>query len=258
MMLARGADWAQVVAQSFRPLDQDMVREKAKQEQAKQLTRFTQKRERLARRAAIFGTGAVALFAFDAADVTSHGHLSITLTVLGGLSAYVAGRSFWRRRTMQAPVPVPLPPPSLPPDAIGAPEAARLAHVRAQLGSMVESVSQLHPDAGRELKRADDEAGKSFGPLVERLQVLDRIRRQMPAGPAATSATESAQGIARRLDVGIDSYERLLASAATMLGSPDITAHGISDELQSAAQALTAYTHGLGVAAPDEGNHTQP
>ena len=257
MMLARGADWAQVVAQSFRPLDQDMVREKAKQEQAKRLTRYARKRERLARRTAVLATSAVAFVAVDATAELNHS-TTVVLAVAGGFSAFFAGRSFWRRRTMQAPVPVPLPPPSLPPDAIGAPEAARLAHVRAQLGSMVESVSQLHPDAGRELKRADDEAGKSFGPLVERLQVLDRIRRQMPAGPAATSATESAQGIARRLDVGIDSYERLLASAATMLGSPDITAHGISDELQSAAQALTAYTHGLGVAAPDEGNHTQP
>lgn len=256
MMLAQGADWARVVAQSFRPLDQDLVREKAKQEQARRLAKFTRQRERLLRRSILFGVGSVALFGTEAASWL-HPPGALWPAVTGGLCAFVAIGSYRKRHMLEEPQPIPLPPPSLPPDAIGAAEAARLAHVRGQLVAMVDAVSQLHPDAGAELKRADDEAGKAFGPLVERLQVLDRIRRQMPGGPAAISATESAIGIANRLSIGVDSYERLLASAATMLGSPDISAHGITDELQHAAQALTAYSHGLGVAAPDEDDHTQ-
>jgi hypothetical protein len=40
-----------------------------------------------------------------------------------------------------------------------------------------------------------------------------------------------------------------------MLGAPDITANGMTTELQAAAQGLLAYSHGLGVAA--ESDHTQ-
>jgi hypothetical protein len=255
MLLARGVDWAQIVARSIRPVDQDLVREQAKIAIAREQHRYERVLERRTHQIQSFSILSGSLVTVGVVDAAFNPGGGFGFIAGGVLSGVVALRAFLRRRTMTPPHPAPLPPPSLPADAIGAAEATRLAHVRAQLSSMIDAVTVLHVDAGAELQRADDEAGRAFTPLVERLQVLDRLRRTMPSGPAVTSATESAQSIAARLDVGIDSYERLLASAATMLGSPDVTARGVTSELQAAAQGLTAYTHGLGVAAPDD--HTQ-
>ena len=255
LLLARGVDWAQIVARSARPMDQDLVREQAKMAIAREHRRYERTLARRNHQVQVYGIAAGGLTTFGVVDAVTHPGGGAFFIVGGLLSAALSVRAFLRKRNMTPPRPAPLPPPSLPADAIGAVEASRLAHVRAQLGSMIDAVSQLHPEAGKELQRADDEAGRAFVPLVERLQVLDRLRRSMPGSPAATSATDAARTITARLDVGIDSYERLLASAATMLGAPDIAANGMTTELQAAAQGLLAYSHGLGVAA--ESDHTQ-
>jgi hypothetical protein len=254
-MLARGVDWAQIVARGGRPMDQDLVREQAKLAIAREQRRYERTLARRNRQVQVYGIASGGLTTFGVVDVLYPPSNGAFFIVCGVLSGVLAVRAFVRKRGMTAPKPAPLPPPSLPADAIGAVEATRLAHVRAQLGPMIETVGQLHPEAGKELQRADDEAGRSFIPLVERLQVLDRLRRSMPGSPAATSATDAANTIAARLDVGVDSYERLLASAATMLGAPDIASNGMTTELQAAAQGLLAYSHGLGVAA--DSDHTQ-
>jgi hypothetical protein len=258
LLLARGVDWAQIVARSVRPMDQDLVREQAKLAIAREQRRYERTLARRSHQVQLYGIAAGGLTTFGVVDILNqdNGSGGAGFFIVGGLlSAALSVRAFLRKRNMSPPKPAPLPPPSLPSDAIGAVEATRLAHVRAQLGSMTDAVGQLHPEAGKELQRADDEAGRAFIPLVERLQVLDRLRRSMPGSPAATSATDAARTIASRLDIGVDSYERLLASAATMLGAPDISANGLTTELQAAAQGLLAYSHGLGVAA--ESDHTQ-
>ena len=129
-------------------------------------------------------------------------------------------------------------------DAIGYPEAQQLAAVRRQITGMVPAVTALHPDAGRELTAADDEAAPALAAQVARLAVLDQIRRDLPGSQAAAAAGDSAQLVRARLAEGIDVYDRLLAAASTMLASPDL-GRSSADVLGPASDALTAYAVGL-------------
>ena len=105
-------------------------------------------------------------------------------------------------------------------DAIGNSEAQALAAVRRQLVTMVPAVASLHPEAGKELKAADDEAAPAFTAQVARLAVLDQVRRELPGSTAATAATDAAEQVRGRLAQGVAVYDRLLAAASTMLGLP--------------------------------------
>ncbi len=129
-------------------------------------------------------------------------------------------------------------------EAIGYTEAQQLAAVRRQITGMVPAVTALHPDAGRELKSADDEAAPALAAQVARLAVLDQIRRDLPGSQAAVAAGDSAQLVRKRLAEGIDVYDRLLAAASTMLASPDL-GRSSADVLGPASDALTAYAVGL-------------
>ena len=133
-------------------------------------------------------------------------------------------------------------------DAIGYTESQGLAAVRRQLVSMVPAVASLHPDAGKELKAADDEAAPAFTAQVARLAVLDQVRRELPGSTAATAATDAAEQVRGRLAQGVAVYDRLLAAASTMLASPDLGRSG-DDVLGPAAEALTAYAEGLRTAS---------
>jgi hypothetical protein len=133
-------------------------------------------------------------------------------------------------------------------DAIGSAEAQGLAAVRRQLVAMVPAVASLHPDAGKELKAADDEAAPAFTAQVARLAVLDQVRRELPGSTAATAATDAAEQVRARLAQGVAVYDRLLAAASTMLASPDLGRSG-DDVLGPAADALTAYAEGLRTAS---------
>ena len=116
------------------------------------------------------------------------------------------------------------------------------------------AVASLHPDAGKELKAADDEAAPAFTAQVARLAVLDQVRRELPGSTAATAATDAADQVRGRLAQGVAVYDRLLAAASTMLASPDLGRSG-DDVLGPAADALTAYAEGLRTAAVAEPPH---
>lgn len=133
-------------------------------------------------------------------------------------------------------------------DAIGWAEAQGLAAVRRQLTAMIPAVSGLHPDAGRDLKAADDEAAPALAAQVTRLAVLDQVRRELPGSAAARAATDAAETVRARLAEGVAVYDRLLAAASTMLASPDLARPSL-EVLGPAADALTAYAAGLRAAS---------
>jgi hypothetical protein len=133
-------------------------------------------------------------------------------------------------------------------EAIGWAEAQGLAAVRRQLVAMVPAVAALHPEAGKELKDADDEAAPALAAQVTRLAVLDQVRRDLPDSQAAVAAADSAEQVRARLAEGVAVYDRLLAAASTMLASPDLGRSSL-DVLGPASDALTAYAAGLRTAS---------
>lgn len=153
-----------------------------------------------------------------------------------------------RRRAHLPPEPrisvPPAPPATVPPNAIGADESRRLTALRLQLAQVIPAIERLHPGAADELRRADVEAAPPLHALIDRLAVLDRIRREMPGSQAEAAATAAAVEVRDRLGTGCGTYERLLAASATMLAAPDI-ARSTEDVLGPALQAMAAYTHGL-------------
>jgi hypothetical protein len=132
--------------------------------------------------------------------------------------------------------------------SIGWAEAQAVAAVRRQLVAMVPAVTALHPDAGRELRTADEESAPALAAQVARLAVLDQVRRDLPGGAAASAATDAAESVRVRLAQGVAVYDRLLAAASTMLASPDLGRSSI-DVLGPASDALLAYAAGLDVAS---------
>lgn len=132
-------------------------------------------------------------------------------------------------------------------DAVGWAPAEGLRAVRRQVQGMVPAVSALHPDAGRELAEADGEAGPVLGSQVIRLALLDQVARELPGTPAADVAHRSAEQVAAALADGVTHYDRLLSAAAAMLAAPDLS-RSVDQVLGPAADALTAYAHGLRVA----------
>ena len=130
----------------------------------------------------------------------------------------------------------------LPRGAIGRDCVKRYLAVRTQVVNMSSSVSVLHPAAGKELVNADAQAAGALNALCERLLVLHQLAASLPGTAAANSATSAAGVVASRLDVGCDSYDNLLAAAAELLASPDLTE---MVNLQPAADSLIAYSHGL-------------
>jgi hypothetical protein len=172
--------------------------------------------------------------------------------VASAVTAVIAVRSRHDALTATAPPPPALPsvswPNDLRRDAVGYAEAQSLSAVRRQLLTMVPAVASLHPDAGRELKAADDEAAPAFTAQVARLAVLDQVRRELPGSTAAAAATDAAEQVRARLAQGVAVYDRLLAAASTMLASPDL-GRSAPDVLGPAADALTAYAEGLRTAS---------
>jgi hypothetical protein len=136
---------------------------------------------------------------------------------------------------------------AIPRDAIGWAEAQGLTAVRRQVATMVPAVAALHPDAGRELSHAEELAGPALGALVTRLLLLDQVARDLPGTGAGAAATAAAEQVRARLADGVTRYDQLLAAASALLAAPDL---GVSTEtvLGPAADALTAYAHGLGTA----------
>lgn len=135
-------------------------------------------------------------------------------------------------------------------DAVGYSEAQGLAAVRRQVVTMVPAVMALHPEAGRELASAEAEAGPVLAAQITRLVLLDQVAHDLPGTAAATAATDSAERVRARLADGVTHYDALLAAASQLLAAPDLT-RSTAQILGPAADALTAYAHGLAVATPD-------
>ena len=164
--------------------------------------------------------------------------------VVGAVTAITARRS---ARTLTPPaefVPPIGPPPTLRPDAIGADESARLIRLRVQLAEIVPTLDVLHPAAAADLRQADTEASPPLHALIERLDLLDRMRRELGTSPAADAATTSAHQVRDRLHAGCQTYESLLTASASLLAAPDVS-RSTAEVLTPAIVALQAYTHGL-------------
>jgi hypothetical protein len=164
--------------------------------------------------------------------------------VIGAVTAIIARR---RQATLAPPAAfrAPIgPPPLLRPDAIGAVEAARLTRLRLQLAEVVPALDSLHPAAAHDLRDADQEASPPLHALVTRLDVLDRMRRDLDASAAKDAATTAAEQVRTRLDAGCQTYEMLLTASASLLAAPDVS-RSTDEVLTPAIEALSAYTHGL-------------
>ncbi|MFM1916567.1 MAG: hypothetical protein RJB01_82, partial [Actinomycetota bacterium] len=167
---------------------------------------------------------------------------------LAGLSAvlFAFGRRS-ARRVGPAPMQWELPAgTALPRKAIGAEAAARYVQARLTVINLAQQVQRLQPEAAKELLLADSEAAPALDLLVERLRVLDAVVRGTSA--AAPAARDAARVISARLSTGCDSYENLIAAAATLLAAPD-TYRSTEAILEPAINALVAYSHGLARAA---------
>lgn len=177
--------------------------------------------------------------------------VAVALAAVSGVTALSAYRS---RQLSHNPPPEPTailpapPPPTLRTGSRGDAETRRLLRIRNQLSGLIPAVAHLHPEAGAELARADSEAGPALNALVYRLSVLDHIERALPSSEASRQAAQSADSVARRLAVGVDAYDLLVAAAAALLAAPDI-GRSSDDVLGPAIDALAAYAHGLTVSA---------
>jgi hypothetical protein len=158
------------------------------------------------------------------------------------------------RRRLKAVGPPPIvfdpvaPPPVLPRGAVGGPEVARFTAVRVQVVNIAPQLDRLYPGSGGELRRADLEAAAPLTALCDRLLVLDQMQRELPGTSAATSAAKSAELVRLRLADGCSRYDELLAAAARLLASPDMT-RSTDAILGPAVDAMLAYAHGLARAA---------
>ena len=173
--------------------------------------------------------------------------------IVGGVVAVVSRREQAALPPAPRPAVPPPPPLTVPSRAIGAEEAQRLTALRLQLAQMVPAIERLHPGAADELRRADAEAAPPLHALIDRLTILDRIRREMPGTEAEAAATMAAVEVRDRLATGCGTYERLLAASATLLAAPDIS-RTTDAVLGPALQGMAAYAHGLQRSAEAQGN----
>ena len=206
-----------------------------------------------ARRAVTWSTVSVATAVIGVIDVASGTVAGEPVWWLGGaaLSAVFAVRASHAGRTATEPGPLVLPvsaPADLRRDATGWAQAQGLIAVRRQVAAMLPAVRSLHPGAGAELAAADGEAGPVLSALVTRLGLLDQVVHELPGTSAAMSAAAASVQVRDRLADGVQRYDALLAAAATMLAAPDMGRSSVA-VLGPAADALTAYAHGLASSA---------
>lgn len=232
---------------------------RASAEHHKALARHTARLRSQRRNVVTLVASAVAAGALGVVDLVSNGQEALPgapwmWLAAAGLGGVLAARTKWNADHALPPPAAPnvatveLDARAIPRDAIGWAEAQGLTAVRRQVATMVPAVGGLHPDAGRELAQAEAQAGPALGALVTRLLLLDQVARDLPGTAAAASATAAAQQVRARLADGISHYDRLLAAASTLLAAPDLGA-STQAVLGPAADALTAYAHGLTTAS---------
>ena len=268
--IARGLDIVEAwrLARAQRPSPQTRQLQREHEQAAAKARREVQRRERRERQlqtrviggtavAGVAGTVGVLDVIVEAstsqAGVYGPSWAWLGAAIVGGVVAVISRRE--QAALPPAPRPaVPPPPPStVPTRAIGAEEAQRLTALRLQLAQMVPAIERLHPGAAEELRRADAEAAPPLHALIDRLTILDRIRREMPGTEAEAAATMAAVEVRDRLATGCGTYERLLAASATLLAAPDIS-RTTDAVLGPALQGMAAYAHGLQRSAEAQGN----
>ena len=259
--ISRGLDivdaWRLARAQRPSPQARQLQREHEKAaDQARREVRRHERRERQLQARVVGGTAVAGVAGtVGVIDVIVEASTSQTAVygpswmwlgaaVIGAVVAVVSRRE--RSHLPPAPRPaIPPPAPSaVPSTAIGAEEAQRLIALRLQLAQVVPAIERLHPGAADELRRADLEAAPPLHALIDRLAILDRIRREMPRTEAEAAATIAAVDVRDRLATGCGTYERLLAASATLLAAPDIS-RTTDEVLGPALEAMAAYAHGL-------------
>ncbi len=263
--IARGMDvvdaWRQ--ARAHRPSAQSralrMEHDRRLAEQQRSLRRHQRKQRRLDNEvtggvavAGVAGTLGVLDIVVESTTATAGVYgpawIWVVLAAGGGITAAIARR----RRAELPPAPRvdagPTPVVDIPRDAIGAEQAHRLTSLRLQLAQVIPVIARLHPGAAEDVSRADLEAAPQLHALVDRLVILDSIRREMTGTEAEQAATSAAIEVRERLTMGCATYERLIAASATMLAAPDVS-RSTDEVLIPALQGLAAYTHGLQRAA---------
>jgi len=222
---------------------------------ATEVSSYRTRMRRAQRRIGSMTTTAAVTGSLTVVTVATGGLGALPITVMLASVTGAAALSAYRARGLvnnpppepTAVLPAP-PPPPLRRGARGDAEAARLLRIRSQLVSLIPAVAHLHPEAGLELARADAEAGPALNALVYRLSVLDHMERSLAGSEASTAAGISAEEVRARLAIGVETYDRLMAAAATLLSAPDLN-RSSDDVLGPAIDALAAYAHGLNVSA---------
>jgi hypothetical protein len=132
---------------------------------------------------------------------------------------------------------------------VGAQESQRLHQVRIQLATLLPQIAAIHPGAATELRNVDLHAAPALAALVERLAILNRVESELAGTRSQETAHDSAVELRRRLEQGVEKYEELLHAALQLVSAPD-PYQATAEMLDSSARELTAYAHGLQVAAP--------
>lgn len=219
------------------------VHKKAIQEHRKIQRAYTVRRDSI-RFGAVGGAGVAVM-------TGAAGALTLTpgwwiLTGVGAVTSFVSFRK-WKSIGPAPRESAPVEPvKALPRGAVGKDDVMRYITVRTQILQLHSGIRSIHPDAAIELRAADSAAAPALNALVDRLAVLHELRIQLPNTAAANTAESAAIVISERLRTGCDSYDTLLAAAATLMAAPGID---MNSDLQSAAQALIAYSYGLERAA---------
>lgn len=174
--------------------------------------------------------------------------LWFTVAGLSGMFAYLTKE---KRDTLQPPAMPELPPLPVEPLPAGTPgsdEVARWSRAAHRWDDLLPLVDQMHPDAGRQLRRSLSEVDPALRSLVERLGTLYRTSQQMPGTQAATAAHHASVEVAARLREGVEAYEGLVAAAAELIAAPDLH-QSVTQIVGPAVLDVQAYTDGLRKAA---------
>lgn len=237
---------------------QAALAERARVEQAQAVAdqRFANKRRRLAVRSTTgnyVAAGALGLGTLDLATGIGQPMINGVMPgspgfwlVTAAVSAVIGLRARLQLKNAEPPAPLQLPaipPPVIPPGAVGAEEVADLYRAEGQLIAMIPAVDRLHPQAGLSLRDTLNSVQPTMHAVIERLDLVSNIDAMR-----APQAAEAAETLRRRLAAGVASYDRLIAATATLLAAPD-PAGAANDSLAIAAQDLEAYAAGLAVAA---------
>lgn len=215
----------------------------------RQMVNYDRRLHRMKTRQTVWTFGAAgAAVAGVATFAAGDSLLWFTAAGFSGLFAFLTKE---KREHLQAPPMPALPPMPVEPLPAGSPgveEVARWARAAQAWDGMLPLVDQMHPEAGRDLRRALQDVDPALRSLVERLGTLYRTTQQMPGTQAAIAAHKASYEVAARLRDGVEAYEGLVAAAAELIAAPDWD-RSVTQVVGPAVLEVQAYTAGLRTAA---------